>query len=79
LLDDINALKSKIKLQNTSVIEHQDWLYMLINILSNSPNVDYTKPIQKVYYFKRKGLENIANLYEENVYLKKNLLNEIKQ
>jgi len=46
--EDAGDLKTKIKLQRTALKEHENWLLTLLNILNNSNNKDYTKPIQKV-------------------------------
>ena len=35
---------------------------MILNILDNSENKDYTKPIQKVFYFNKTGFIIIKGL-----------------
>ena len=46
--EDAGDLKTKIKIKRTALKEHENWLLTLLNILNNSNNKDYTKPIQKV-------------------------------
>ena len=51
-IDDIYEMKSRIKILNNTVVEHENWLQILINILSCGNNADYVTPIQKVKILK---------------------------